>query len=103
MIRNLRIKGDAQNALIGVPLKLITLTDQQQDMLKTIPYVFGEPVFSDYTFGPALTWVFEFKSLTFTVYTDLDGNWNLDVQRIAHWSKVDEFLTELEEILNTES
>lgn len=103
MISNLRFEGDAQNALIGVPMKLIILSEDQQDMLKTIPYVFGEPVFSDYTFGPALTWVFKYKQLTFSVYTDLDGNWNLDAQRIAHWSKVDEFLEELKQIINTES
>ncbi len=101
MITNLRLKGDAQRALVGVPMKHIILDDEDQGMLKTVPYIFGEPVFSDYTFGPALTWVFEFKSLTFTVYTDLDGNWNLDAQRVAHWSKVDEFLSELTEILST--
>jgi len=101
-MRLLKSREEAIKALVGRPMKHLILEDVLKEEVSKIPYVFGEPSLADYTFGPALTWVFEFKSLTFAVYTDLEGNWNMDAQRVAHWIKIDEFTEALIEKLNAE-
>lgn len=63
------------------------------------PVKFGEPTFCDWTFGPALNWVFEVEGKAFVVYTNLDGEYQIDVDRNANWVEVDEFVKWIEEQL----
>tara|TARA_R110002153_G_scaffold143942_1_gene295068 strand:+ start:28 stop:333 length:306 start_codon:yes stop_codon:yes gene_type:complete len=99
-MRNVRNLEEAIQLLAGNSMKMTTLDERTQYFLKMMPFEYGEPVMSDYTFAPALTWVLIYKDLPFIVYTDLDGNWQIDAQRSCHFTMVDEFIFELIAILN---
>lgn len=94
-IRNVTNRNEALDYIGGKEMKFVTLDDTTIDILKAIPYVFGEPVMSDYTFGPALTWVLTHNDIPFVVCTDFDSNWEIDCLRSTHWIKTDEFIFEL--------
>jgi len=73
------------------PMKMTTWSEEVVD-IETTPYIFGEPTFSDFTFAPALNWVFEYNRMAFVIYTNLDGQYNLDVERSCPTWEAQEFI-----------
>ena len=97
--RLIRTAEEGIEFLTRRPMKL-TLDALGINFIEDTPNVFGEPTYSDWTFAPCLNWVFEYNKLAFVIYTNLDGEYQLDVDRRARPQDVDAFIEWTNEKLN---